>query len=54
MEVYVVLEDIGEAYVFNADRILIGVFLNEQDAIAKVDELSEPHNDIYYEKIEVK
>lgn len=59
MKVYIVLEDVGEAYIYNVDRVFLDIFLNEDDAKAKVKELSRsyngiPNNDIYYEEIEIK
>lgn len=54
MKAYIVLEDIYEAYVFSAEKIFIDIFLKEEDAKAKVEELSEPYNDVYYEEVEIK
>lgn len=54
MKIYVVFEDMSEAYVFSVERIFKDAFLKEEDAQKLVGKLQNNYSDIYYEEVEVK
>lgn len=51
MKIYVVFEDVDEAYEYSFEKLFISVHLKKEDAEAKVAELKRDHNHIYFEEM---
>ncbi|KAF6630539.1 hypothetical protein H6F38_13995 [Paenibacillus sp. EKM208P] len=56
MKVFVILEDVEEAYVFSVNGVLVEIFQSEEAAKAFCDEHNRerPYSEYYYEEREVR